>query len=79
MAFAIQSGEGVGAAEGTSTTWNVGSFDPAGEIRAVIEATYPEAAEPYRLAEHLINRGLEMLLPISGPSVDVFEALFPAG
>jgi hypothetical protein len=56
MAFAIQCGETVGAAEGASTIWNVGSFDPAGEIRAVIEASYPDTVEPYRLAEHLINR-----------------------
>jgi hypothetical protein len=79
MAFAVQRGEQAGNAEGTSTTWNIGSFDPTGEIRAVIEASFPNATEPYRLAEHLINRGLELLFPTSGPAIDVFETLFPNG
>jgi hypothetical protein len=79
MAFAIQHGEPAANAEGASTTWNVGSFDPTGEIRAVIEASYPQTTEPYRLAEHLVNRGLDLLFPAPGPAIDVFETLFPNG
>jgi len=79
MAFAIQRGELAGNAEGTLTTWNIGSFDPSGEIRAVIEASYPDAMEPYRLAEYLINQGLDLLFPTSAAAIDVFETLFPNG
>lgn len=37
---------------------NVGSFDPSGEIRALISALYPDAGDAYAVAEVLMSRGL---------------------
>ena len=50
------------AGSGTGTTWNVGSFDPAGDLRTLVEALYPLAeGDPYVLVEALMNRGLVAL------------------
>lgn len=61
MAYAVQQGAARGVTEGTTTKWNVGSFDNDGGLKAVIEALYPEETNPYRLVEHLINEGLRLL------------------
>jgi len=61
MGYAIKTGTAMGNTEGTETKWNVGSVDPDGSIRALIEALYPSAREPYRLIEHLMNEGLHAL------------------
>jgi hypothetical protein len=37
---------------------NVGSFDPSGEIRALMTALYPDADDPFAVAEVLMSRGL---------------------
>lgn len=44
--------------EGTTTKWNVGSFDPDSQLRSLLDALYPDADQPYRLLEFLIDDGL---------------------
>lgn len=58
MSFAINSGLDTSAVEGTDTTWNVGSFDPDGELRNLLPALLPSVTTPYRAAEALLNVGL---------------------
>lgn len=78
MAHAARSGVPVGQAEGAGTKWNVGTVDGDGSLRAVVEALYPDASEPYRLVEHLINEGLKMLAGRDGLQSDVAGVLFDA-
>ncbi len=47
--------------ENLGTKWNVGTFDPTGEIRTAVEAFHPECTEPYRFMEGLIAIGLRFL------------------
>lgn len=57
LAVAIRKGlsvEDIGSAE---TTWNVGSFDDNNDVKNAIMAIFPDATEPYRVAEALLNRG----------------------
>lgn len=61
MAHAISVGTAPRASESTETKWNVGSVDPDGTLRSILEALYPDTAEPYRLAEYLMNHGIELL------------------
>lgn len=77
MAYAIQNGVASGSADGAETKWNVGSVDPDGSMRSLLEALYPEAAEPYRLAEHLMNEGIAMLAPRLAARDDLYYVLFP--
>jgi hypothetical protein len=77
MAYAIQQGLTGGTTEGAETKWNVGSADPDGSIRALLEALCPGSAEPYRLAEHLMNEGISSLVAKIGPTGDVYDTLFP--
>ena len=62
MALAINAGgnedERDLAVEGTTTKWNIGSFDPDGQIRSLIDALYPDIKQPYRFLEFLIDDGL---------------------
>lgn len=60
MARAIDAGVQRGTTEGAGTKWNVGSLDPDGALKAVVEALYPEETLPYRLVEHLMNEGLRL-------------------
>jgi hypothetical protein len=78
MAFAIRQGAAVGSTEGADTKWNVGSLDPDGSLRSLIETFYPDVPEPYRLAEHLMNEGIKSLVAILSESGDLYETLFPA-
>jgi hypothetical protein len=43
---------------GDGQTVNVGSFDPNGEIRALIRALYPEVRDAYGMVQILMSRGL---------------------
>jgi len=61
MSLAINSGIGDGPAEGADTTWNIGSFDPNGELRTLIPLLFPNIDTPYRLIEYLINAGLKII------------------
>ena len=60
MALAISSQAFAGdlTVEGTTTKWNVGSFDPDSQLRSLLDALYPDVDQPYRLLEFLINDGL---------------------
>jgi len=75
MAHAIKCGVKSGAAEGAETKWNVGSVDPDGSLRSLLEALFPGTDEPYRLAEHLMNEGIRLLAQKSS-SADLYDSLF---
>jgi hypothetical protein len=45
----------------TGTKWNVGSFDPSGDLRLVLEMLKGSVDEPYRTVESLLDAGLQML------------------
>lgn len=76
MAFAIRKGVPAGSTDGAETKWNVGSVDPDGSMRALLEALYSSPSEPYRLLEHLMNEGLQALTRERGRTIDVYDALF---
>ena len=40
------------------TRWSPDLFDPTGELRLILRATYPNTTMPIRLMEHLIDEGL---------------------
>ena len=61
LAHAIEQGAETGTVDGASTKWNVGTVDPDGTLRGLIEAIYGPVAEPYRQTEYLINEGLRLL------------------
>lgn len=77
MAYAVKAGLTAGATEGAETKWNVGSVDPDGSMRSLIEALCPDAGEPYRLAEHLMNEGLKALAAKISGGTDLYDTLFP--
>ncbi len=62
MALAINAGAHADeqdlTVEGTTTKWNVGSFDPDSQLRSLIDALYAGVDQPYRLLEFLIDDGL---------------------
>lgn len=76
MAYAISKGAGNGIADGAETKWNVGSFDPDGSMRSLLEALYPDVSEPYRLAEHLMNEGIKTLATSLTGAGDLYDTLF---
>lgn len=76
MAYAIHTGIEPGSTDGAETKWNVGSVDPDGSMRALLEALYPQTSEHYRLMEYLINEGLPALIGEQGKSIDIYDALF---
>ena len=78
MAYAIKQGATSGNTDGAETKWNVGSVDPDGSMRSLLEALFPDATEPYRLAEHLMNEGIKILARVLGANGDFYEILFPA-
>ena len=78
MAFAIRSGIREGSTEGAETKWNVGSVDPDGSVRSLVEALCPDVSEPYRLAEHLMNEGIRMLSAERSAGLDLYDVMFPA-
>ena len=79
MAHAISRGVEPGSIEGANTKWNVGTVDPNGSLRALVESLYGDATEPYRLVEHLINEGLKLLETGDSVPPDVVGLLFAAG
>jgi hypothetical protein len=76
MAYAIKSGLTAGTTDGAETKWNVGSVDPDGSMRSLVEALCPNAGEPYRLAEHLMNEGIKALASKLSGGADLYETLF---
>lgn len=61
LAIAVREGIGPGITEGTDTVWNVGSLDAEGELRQLIPVLFEDVEGPYRVVEHLINQGLEII------------------
>lgn len=78
MAYAIRAGVPLGSIEGADTKWNVGSVDPDGSLRSLIEALHPESAEPYRLVEYFMNEGVKLLEGKRSARLDVYDILFAA-
>lgn len=76
MAYAIKIGLPAGTAEGTETKWNVGSVDPDGSLRSLLEALFPTSSEPYRLAEYLMNEGIKHLVETLNGGGDLYETIF---
>jgi hypothetical protein len=76
MAHAIKSGVQGGTAEGAETKWNVGSVDPDGSMRSLIEALFPDVSEPYRVIEYLMNEGIRLLAMDVNSSADLYDKLF---
>jgi len=61
MAIAIRSERTAGEVSGAETVWNIGTFDPDGEVRRLVTGLMPEVDAPYRAIEALIHVGLETL------------------
>ena len=76
MAHAIKMGAEIGTTEGAETKWNVGSVDPDGSMRSLLEALFPAITEPYRLAEHLMNEGIGALSVTVAGGPDLYDTLF---
>jgi hypothetical protein len=76
MAYAIKEGVSIGSFDSVDTKWNVGSFDPDGSMRSLLEALFPDTNEPYRLAESLMNEGIKHLDEALSSNGDFYETLF---
>lgn len=61
MSLAIENGVKPGETANTQTVWNIGSFDPDGELRDLVIALYPTVDAPYATVEHFINQGFHLL------------------
>lgn len=61
LAYAIREGAVPGNAGSVETRWAPDTFDPDGEIRALVRALYPGSTTPIRLIESLIDQGLQLL------------------
>jgi hypothetical protein len=61
FALAVNRGSEPAPVEGAGTIWNVGSFDEAGELKALIQNLYPSTEAPYRALESLVNAGFSLL------------------
>lgn len=76
LAFAVQSSVPSGATDGAETKWNVGSVDPDGSLRSLVEALYPNVSDPYRVMEHLINEGIKALSERTTGPGSLYDTLF---
>lgn len=61
LAYAIREGAVPGNAGSVETRWAPDTFDPDGEIRALVRALYPDSTTPIRLIESLIDQGLQLI------------------
>jgi hypothetical protein len=62
LAYAVREGVVEGeVAVPVETRWSADGFDPTGEIRTLLRATYPENKTPIRLIEYLIDEGLRRI------------------
>jgi hypothetical protein len=77
MAYAMKSGVPSGSTDGAETKWNVGSVDPDGSLRSLVEALYPEVSDPYRVMEHLMNEGIKALAESASGPGSLYDTLFP--
>ncbi|MFB6186459.1 MAG: hypothetical protein ABEI86_06280, partial [Halobacteriaceae archaeon] len=58
---ALKQGIEPGKTPSTETVWNVGSFDPDGEIRDLVLAMHPSIESPYDAVEHFVNQGFRLI------------------
>jgi hypothetical protein len=62
LSFAVRDGVAAGSlSEQVETRWAADGFDPTGEIRHVLRASYPDDSTPVRLMEYLIDQGLRRI------------------
>ena len=74
MSLAINQNPEICPVEGASTIWNVGSFDPEGELRQLIPTFFPGCKTPYRVVEYLIDVGLnQMYEKVRSGTFDISE------
>lgn len=69
MSVAIRKNLALARSSGRNTRWNVGGFDKDGAIAITLRLLFPSEAQPYRLAEDLIEAGakyLNELLQVDG-------------
>ena len=60
-ALAIDAADPVEPVRGAETTWHTKGIDNTGELKAAVQLLYPNADEPYRLLENLIDAGLRRI------------------
>ena len=77
MSIAIRRAAKPGEVTGAGTKWNVGSFDPDGELRNLLPIIYPDLKTPYRALESLIDSGLEIIAReyLKGGQFDIAHVL----
>ena len=61
LSLAISKGIRPSDTPAVDTKWNVGSFDRDGTVRTVVSVLFPDASEPYRAVESLVNAGLDLM------------------
>jgi len=62
LAYAVREGVAEGTTKGhLDTRWSADGFDPTGEIRSVLRASYPANTTPVRLMEYLIDEGMRRI------------------
>jgi len=61
MAVAIKKNLAPAKSSGRNTRWNVGGFDKDVAVNVTLRLLYPSEAQPYRLAEDLIEAGAKYL------------------
>lgn len=62
LGYAVREGVEPGVtAAAVETRWSPDGFDPSGEIRSLLRASYPESTTPVRLMEYLIDEGLRRI------------------
>ncbi|OWW18373.1 hypothetical protein [Noviherbaspirillum denitrificans] len=76
MAYAIKLGIPTGTSDGAETKWNVGSVDPDGSLRSLLEALFPAISEPYRLTEYFMNEGIKHIGATLSNGGDIYETIF---
>jgi hypothetical protein len=77
MSIAIRRGAKPGEVTGVGTKWNVGSFDPDGQLRNLLPIIYPDLKTPYRALESLIDASLHIVAQehLKGGTFDIAAAL----
>lgn len=62
LGYAVREGIELGVTDAAvETRWSPDGFDPSGEIRGLLRASYPENTTPVRLMEYLIDQGLRQI------------------
>lgn len=75
MSVAINENVQPSDSESTETIWNIGSIDANGELRALIQALFPEVKTPYRAIESLFNEGFRIIDKKLKEGFDILDLL----